>query len=62
MPKYIAYRKYNNLLYWTYERIELTEKELTEYIKKHLRELKDIEIFTRENKAKIDIKVGIEEV
>ena len=40
MKKYIAYRYYNALIYWTYERVELTEKELTEYIKKHLRRIK----------------------
>lgn len=40
MKKYIAYRHYSTLLGWAYERIELTEKELTQYIKNHLRRIK----------------------
>ena len=61
MPKkYVAYRHYNNFMYWCYERIELTEKELTPYIKKHLGELKNIEIFTMENKIKVKINVNLE--
>lgn len=61
MPKkYVAYRYHNNFMYWSYERIELTEKELTPYIKKHLGELKNIEIFTMENKIKVEINVNLE--
>lgn len=61
MKKYIAYRYYNAILYWTYERVELTEKELNKYIKNHLSELKNIEIFTRKDKVKIDINVNLVE-
>lgn len=62
MPKkYIAYRYFNNLMFWNYERIELSEKELEPYIEKHLGELKNIEIFTRENKIKLEINVNIKE-
>lgn len=65
--KYIAYRYYViTSAIWLggkdgYERTELSEKELTPYIKKHLGELKNIEIFTKENKIKIDINVSLEE-
>lgn len=60
MPKkYIVYRYYNAILYWAYERIELSEKELEQYIEKHLGELKNIEIFTRENKIQLEVNVNI---
>lgn len=57
--KYIVYRYFNNLMFWNYERIELSEKELEPYIEKHLGELKNIEIFTRENKIKLEINVNM---
>lgn len=59
LKKYIVYRYFNNLMFWNYERIELSEKELEPYIEKHLGELKNIEIFTRENKIKLEINVNI---
>lgn len=61
MGTYIAYRHYNNGIFWTYERVELIEKELLKYIKRHLGELKNIEIFTKENKITININVEMED-
>ena len=57
--KYIVYRYFNNLMSWNYERIELSEKELEPYIEKHLGELKNIEIFTRENKIQLEVNVNM---
>ena len=63
MPKkYVAYRHYNNFMYWCYERIELTEKELTPYIKKHLGELKNIEIYSFKDKVNIDLTIQLKKV
>lgn len=60
MKKYIAYRYYNTIvLGWTYERTDLSEKELATYIKEHLGELKNIEIFTREDKIKINVNIEV---
>lgn len=59
MEKYIVYRHYNNTLYWTCERIELTEKELKEYLSKYHQELKNIEVFKKKEKIKIKIDVNI---
>lgn len=52
MKKYIAYRYFNNIFYWTYERVELTEKELTEYIKKHLRRIKEYRSIYKRKQSK----------
>lgn len=57
--KYIVYRYFNNLMFLNYERIELSEKELEPYIEKHLGELKNIEIFTRENKIQLEVNVNM---
>lgn len=59
MEKYIVYRHYNNTLYWTYERVELTKKELKEYLSKYHQELKNIEVFKKKEKIKIKIDVNI---
>ena len=50
MKKFIVYRHYNSLLYWTYERVELTKNELKEYLFNHQSELKNIEIFKKRRK------------
>ena len=60
MKRYIAYRYYSTMLGWTYERKELSEKELTTYIKEHLGKLKNIEIFTRGDKIKINVNIETE--
>ena len=61
--KYISYRKYSNMFCGEgYDRKELSEKELTPFIKEHLGELKNIEIFTVENKVKVEINVNLSEV
>lgn len=60
MKKYIVYRHYNNMLLgWSYERIELTKEELLKYLDKHLSEIKEIEIFKRDEKSQIDISISI---
>ena len=62
MKKYIAYRYYKDFFntYDKYERKELKESELTEYIKQHLGELKNIEIFSQDSKVKIEVNVKME--
>ena len=61
MKKYIVYRYYKDFFntYDNYEREELKESELTEYIKQHLGELKNIEIFAADNKIKIQVDVNM---
>ena len=60
MEKFIVYRHYNTILYWTYERVELTKNELKEYLFNHQSELKNIEIFKKEERTKININVSID--
>lgn len=60
MKKFIVYRYYNTILYWTYERVELSKKELKNYLLKHQGELKNIEIFKKEERAKVNINVSID--
>lgn len=60
MKKFIVYRHYNGILYWTYERVELTKNELKEYLFNHQSELKNIEIFKKEERTKININVSID--
>ncbi len=60
MEKFIVYRYYNPILYWTYERVELTKNELKEYLFNHQSELKNIEIFKKEERTKININVSID--
>lgn len=60
MEKFIVYRHYNSILYWTYERVELTKNELKEYLFNHQSELKNIEIFKKEERTKININVSID--
>ena len=62
MKKYIAHRYYKDFFntYDKYERKELKESELTEYIKQHLGELKNIEIFSQDSKVKIEVNVKME--
>lgn len=60
MGKFIVYRYYNSILYWTYERVELTKNELKEYLFNHQSELKNIEIFKKEERTKININVSID--
>ena len=60
MKKFIVYRHNNSLLYWTYERVELTKNELKEYLFNHQSELKNIEIFKKEERTKININVSID--
>lgn len=60
MEKFIVYRHYNSILYWTYERVELTKNELKEYLFNHQSELKNIEIFKKEERKKININVSID--
>ena len=60
MEKFIVYRHYNGILYWTYERVELTKNELKEYLFNHQSELKNIEIFKKEERTKININVSID--
>lgn len=60
MEKFIVYRYYNTILYWTYERVELTKNELKEYLFNHQSELKNIEIFKKEERMKININVSID--
>ena len=59
MEKFIVYRYYDAILYWTYERVELTKKELKNYLFKHQSELEKIEIFKKEERMKININVSI---
>lgn len=60
MEKFIVYRYYNTILYGTYERVELTKKELKEYLFNHQSELKNIEIFKKEERTKININISID--
>lgn len=60
MEKFIVYRHYNSILYWTYERVELTKNELKKYLFNHQSELKNIEIFKKEERTKININVSID--
>lgn len=60
MEKFIVYRHYNSILYWTYERVELTKNELKEYLFNHQSELKNIEIFKKKERTKININVSID--
>ena len=60
MEKFIVYRYYNSILYWTYERVELTKNELKEYLFNHQSELKNIEIFEKKERTKININVSID--
>ena len=60
MEKFIVYRYYNTILYGTYERVELTKKELQEYLFNHQSELKNIEIFKKDERTKININVSID--
>jgi hypothetical protein len=60
MEKFIVYRYYNTILYCTYERVELTKKELKNYLFKHQTELENIEVFKKSEKTKININVNID--
>lgn len=60
MEKFIVYRYYNSILYWTYERVELNKNELKEYLFNHQSELKNIEIFKKKERTKININVSID--
>lgn len=59
MKKYIVYRYFDNVLFYTYERVELTEKELKDYLYEHQTELKNIEVFKEEGKCKVEMQVDI---
>lgn len=61
MKKYIVYRKYSTIFVSEqYERVELSEKELINYIEKHAGELKNIDIFETNNKVKIDMNITLQ--
>ena len=60
MEKFIVYRYYNAILYCNYERVELTKKELKNYLFKHQTELENIEVFKKSEKTKININVNID--
>lgn len=58
---YIVYRYFlNAIMFWTYERLELSEKELKKYIVKHQNEMKNIEVFRKSERIKISIDVNVE--
>lgn len=57
---YIVYRYFFNTMLWTYERLELSEKELKKYIVKHQNEMKNIEVFFKSERVKISIDVNVE--
>ena len=60
---YIVYRKFSNIMYSTYERLELSKKELKQYIERHKYEIENIEVFHKTEivKISVDVNVSIEE-
>lgn len=57
MKAYIVFRKVKNPIFFNYERIELTKTELEPYLKNHLGELDNIDIFLKESRKSIDINI-----
>ncbi len=58
--EYIVYRKISNIIY---ERLELSKRELKQYIEKHKYEIENIEVFhkTETVKIRVDVNISIEE-
>lgn len=57
--KFIVYRHYSNSMFWTYERLELSEKNLKKYIVKHQNEMKNIEVFRKSEIVEINVNVDV---
>ncbi len=57
--KFIVYRYYLNSMFWTYERLELSEKNLKKYIVKHQNEMKNIEVFRKSEIVEINVNVDV---
>ncbi len=59
MKEFIVYRYYFNGMFWTYERLELPEKELKQYIAEHQNGMKNIEVFRKSERAEISVNVDV---
>lgn len=61
MKKYIIYRYYpQQILGWTYERVEYNYKEMLEYISNHLGDLDNIEIFEEKCRRKVSVELKVD--
>ena len=59
MEEFIVYRYYFNGVFWTYEKLELPEKELKQYIAEHQNEMKNIEVFRKSERVEISVNVDV---
>lgn len=57
--KFIVFRQYFTGLFWTYERIELEEGELGKYLENNYKDLDKIDIFTKQEKVNIELKINL---
>lgn len=56
---FIVFRQYFTGVFWTYERIELEEKELGKYLEKNYKDLERIDIFTKQEKVSLEVKINV---
>lgn len=57
--KFIVFRQYFTGLFWTYERVELEEGELGEYLENNYKDLDKIDVFTKQEKVNVELKINL---
>lgn len=56
--KFIVFRRYYAGMFWNCERVELEEGELGKYLEKNYKDLDKIDIFTKQEKVNLEIKIN----